>query len=168
MRVNVVVNKGLYAMLPLLVSLLIWASCKSDGVGPAVVGRWQQVKLHIYQVDNGSIAYDTTYLHPFTNADFIQFFGNGTCTIGNDHYYYPNILNYPKTPQLIPAITSTMNYSASGIFYLLTPQSTITNPGGFVSTDTVSVSNTGILLLHSVFYTHVPGIISVSDSYYQK
>jgi len=168
MRVNVVVNRGVFLVLPLLVLMLACASCNKGGAGPAVVGRWTQFKLHLYQLDSNKTVYDTTYLAPFTKADFIQFYSNNTCTIGSDHYYYPNAYGYPTTPQAIPPITSNMNVATSGANYVLTTQSTLTNPGGFLVTDTVSISNTNILLLHSVFYSHVPGYISVTDAYYQK
>jgi hypothetical protein len=41
-------------------------------------------------------------------------------------------------------------------------------PGGFVTADTISEINTDNILIHSVFYLHVPGYESITDAYYQR
>jgi len=154
--------------LPILLIILTatLASCKKEPQG-ALSGKWQETKLVLYQDSANVVLYDTTYLQPFTNYDYIQFNSNSTCTIGNDHYYYVNSPGSPKVPQAFTPVSSTSNYSAYGTVYIVNTTGGIANPGGFVSADTLSVSGNTILL-HSVFYAHVPGFVSITDSYYTR
>ncbi len=92
-----------YLPIAIVVSALALFSCTKDSQEtPAktphatanalpITGKWQQTKLVTYLLDtNGARLYDTTYLQPFTNADYVQFNNNGTCVLSVDHYYYLN------------------------------------------------------------------------------
>ena len=156
--------------LPLLFIILISAltSCKKEQSSP-VSGKWQETKLRIYEVDDtNAILFDTTYLRPFTSFDYLQFNNNNTVAIGTDHYYYLNSPGSPKAPQAITPVSSEMNYTAAGSGYVLTTQSMLVNPGGFDVRDTVTLQSANALLLRSVFYSHLPGIKTITDSYYTK
>ncbi|HTE01552.1 MAG TPA: hypothetical protein VK668_19830 [Mucilaginibacter sp.] len=163
--------KHRYLLLVIAIAATGLAACKKENSGGSqypIVGKWQQTKLRIHiQGTNGATLADTTYLQPFTSFDYAEFKSNGTCLVGTDHYYYPNWEGYPSTPQAIPPNVAAWNYTAAGANFVLSPQSNLTNPGGFVSTDTVSVTNPNILLLHSIFYSH-SGIVTTTDSYYTR
>lgn len=152
--------------------VLSFTACnKGNASGPnyPVDGKWQQTKLRLYGDSLGVITYDTTYTKPFTALEYVQFNANGTCTESSDHYYYPNILNYPKIPQLIPAIVDTFKFNSIGASaYVLNTQTEWINYGGFVVTDTVKVLSAHTLLLHAVIYSHDPNYSNVADSYYEK
>ena len=80
------------------------------GSTPVAAGKWQETKLRMYQMDStNTILYDTTYLHPFTDFDYLVFNANGTCIIGSDHYYSLNSPGSPKVPQQISPVAT--NYS---------------------------------------------------------
>jgi hypothetical protein len=144
-------------------------SCKKESNKYPVIGKWQETKLRLYSTDStGAFLYDTTYLQPFTSADFIQFNNNGTVVIGTDHYYYPNAPGEHVPPQKITPITSAMNYTAVGSKFVLTSQSTLINPGGFDVRDTIYSINPNTLLFHSIIYSHMPGVKFISDAYYTK
>ena len=145
-------------------------SCKkgNNNNNYPVVGKWQQTELRTYIDSLAIIVHDTTYYKPFTDSDYVQFKSNRTCTLVNDHYYYDNTLNYPKTPQKIPAIITNLNYTSVGAKYVLNPQIPIVNYGGFVNADTVTVLTGHTLLLHAVLYTRLPRYTYVTDSYYQR
>ena len=156
--------KYLFIIAILTISL---TACKKDNGASQypIVGKWQQTKLRIFaQNSAGATIADTTYLQPFTRYDYAEFKNDGTCVIGTDHYYYPNNEGYPSNPQAIPPTRALWNYTVAGGNYVLSPQSNLVNPGGFVSTDTVS-TNSNTLLLHSVFFGH-DGSKTVTDSYY--
>jgi hypothetical protein len=139
-------------------------ACKKDNKYP-IVGKWQETKLRIYiKSYSGAISGDTTYLNPFTNLDYVQFNNNGTCVIASDHIYYPGAASLPKIPTVYLS-AETLNFTLVGSAYILTIQNTLSNPGGFTTTDTVSVSN-NTLLIHSVFDGHIA--YTVSDAYYTK
>jgi len=93
--------------LPILLIILTatLASCKKEPQG-ALSGKWQETKLVLYQDSANVVLYDTTYLQPFTNYDYIQFNSNSTCTIGNDHYYYGkfrrHLHRFPPRPIIQP------------------------------------------------------------------
>jgi hypothetical protein len=156
-------------LLPLFIVLLFsLTSCKKLISSP-ITGRWQETKLRIYMVDNTNrILYDTTYLHPFTSLDYAQFNTNGTCEIGTDHYYYLNSPGSPKTPQQIEPIIATWKYAAVGSKFVLAPLTTVTNPGGFNVRDTVSVSDSNNLFIHSVFYSNIGNAKSISEAYFNR
>jgi len=156
--------------LPLLLVVLITglASCKKGAQAP-VLGKWNQTKLRLYELNGNVALYDTTYLQPFTSLDYIQFNDNSTVVTSTDHYYYPNTLGYPKDPQQIPAQSSIFDYTEVGAKYVLTPQTTVITPGGFITADTIIVTGANTLMLRSVSYGHSIGPIkSVADSYYTK
>lgn len=144
-------------------------SCKKgNNVSSDITGKWQQTRLRLYEFDDKNvISYDTTYLSPFTNLDYVQFNVNGTCNLSSDHYYYPNDKEgYPTTPQAIPQSIGTLKYTRAGSKYVLSSTSNLTNPGGFDVRDTVSVSG-NTLLLRSTNYGHGGDrVYSISDSYY--
>jgi hypothetical protein len=157
--------------LPLLfIGLMIagLVSCKKGAQTP-VVGKWTETKLRLYEDNGNAVIYDTTYLQPFTNFDYIQFNNNNTCVTSTDHYYYPNTDGYPKNPQQIAPQSFSFNYTAVGSKYVLTPQTTLVNPGGFITADTVIVTGENTLMLRSVSYGHIVGPVkTVADSYYTK
>jgi hypothetical protein len=161
--------KRTYLLLIVAGVVLGMAACKKDNKS-VVIGKWQETKLRIYATDGtGAFLYDTTFLKPFTGSDYIQFNSNNTCIIGTDYYYYPNQPNGQEIPpQKITPVTSVMNYATLGSKFVLTPQSTLVNPGGFDVRDTVSTINSNTLLLHSILYAQVPGIKSIADAYYTK
>ena len=162
--------KNCYLLIIIIGFVLGLDSCKkgnNDNTYP-VVGKWQQTELRTYADSLGIIVHDTTYYKPFTDSDFVQFKSNNTCSLVQDHYYYNTGYGYPKTPQKIPAIVNHMNYTYVGGKYVLNTQSTLVNPGGFVTADTVTLLTSNTLLLHTVFYAHSPGYTSVVDSYYKR
>jgi hypothetical protein len=143
-------------------------ACKKANNDTPVIGRWQQNKLRLYIDSGGIIIHDTTYLHPFTNSDYIQFNTNGTCTLSASHYYYPNLQGYPKTPQQITPNVSGFTYEATGAKYVLNTQSMLISPGGFVVGDTISMPAANTLLFRSVSYGHIGNYETISDSYYTQ
>jgi len=146
--------------------LLCMIYCRKSNTGntDALTGKWQEVKLRTYTLDSGKITHDTTYLSSFTKLDYAQFNGRGTCEISTFGYYYT-----PQGVYVNPQSIDTTHYTAigNGKFTLNTPSMLIT-PGGFATTDTVSEINTNNILIHDVFYSHVPGYESITDAYYQK
>jgi len=160
-----------YKYIVLIITSLIigLTACKKDSNKNAIVGKWHETKLRMYeQDDSGAFLYDTTFLQPFTSADFIQFNNNNTCIIGNDYYYYADQDGQKIPPQKIPATTSTLNYTTMGAKFVLSSQSNLTNPGGFDVRDTVSTINLNTLLFRSVFYPHQPGLVVITDAYYTR
>lgn len=145
-------------------------SCKKGNMNntASLTGKWQEIKLRIYIVDSGKITYDTTYLQPFTQLDYLQFKDEDSCVWSSDHYYYDNAPGEPKTPQLIAQSIINYRYTTigGGKFVLNTP--TLLNPGGFVTTDTLLEVNSNNILVHNVFYSHAPGYELITDSYFQK
>jgi hypothetical protein len=157
-------------MLLIIAALITGLSSCKKGNNESITGKWQQTKLRLYEFDdNNVIAYDTTYLAPFTNLDYVQFNMNGTCNLSSDHYYYPNDKEgYPTTPQAIPQSVGTLKYTRTNNKYVLSSASNLINPGGFDIRDTVSISG-NMLLLRSTNYGHGGGhIYSISDSYYTR
>ncbi len=160
--------------LPVLLIILTggMVSCKKqqEGAGKNVSSKWQQVKLRVYEVHNDTVKYDTTYYHPFSAADFIQFNSNGTCLVGTDHYYYDTAPGWPKIPQAIPPQSSTFDYSYNGSIYILSQTPGLSNPGGFVTTDTAYLRQQDTLHEKVTFYGHsiTSNIKSVSEADYIK
>ena len=141
----------------------------SSNMNYPVDGNWQQTSLRIYGDSMGKTIYDTTYTKPFTANDYIRFYDSDSCAMGSDHYYYPNIENYPKTPQAItPTVGKWIFTATGGSKYVLTQPNALVNPGGFDIADTVEVINASTLRLHVVFYSHAPGFSEITDSYYHK
>ena len=144
-------------------------ACKKESNKYPIVGKWQQTKLRLYQLNStGTILYDTTYLRPFTSLDFVQFNNNNTGTESTDHYYYPNQPGQPKTPQLIPATVAKWNFTVVGSQYVLSAPGNLINPGGFDVRDTVYLPDPNTLLIHQVFYSRTGVFKSISDAYYTK
>jgi len=147
--------------------LLGTTSCKKGNKNDRLSGTWQQTQLHISAAINGKV-YDTTYYHPFTNLDYMQFKGD-SCFISTDHYYYANTPGYPKTPQLITqAVGKWLCQPIGGKRYVLTYTSNLLNPGGFVSADTLIEISSNKMQLHVVSYGHGEGVNGITDSYFEK
>jgi len=142
----------------------IITSCKKDPNNNAFTGTWHQTKLHLYGI--GTEKYDTTYLQPFTIADYIKIAGDNV-TVSVDHYYYPNIDSFPKVAQQITAQVSSYNYADVSGKLVLTPKIITITPGGFVITDTLSV-NKNTMLMHAVSYGHGGTAQAISDAYFIK
>jgi hypothetical protein len=135
----------------------------------ALTGKWQEVKLRTYILDSGKILYDTTYLKPFTNLDYVEFKAGDSCALSSDYHYYINSPSSPKTPQLMPQNIISNKYTAlGGGKFVINTQSLLLTPAGFVSADTIFTDNSNNLIIHNVFYSHEPGQESVTDEYYQK
>jgi hypothetical protein len=156
--------KTKYLQILFVALLFSLTSCKKEGQS-SITGKWQEVKLRIYQLNGTTILYDTTYLHPFTNYDYIQFNDNGTCTEGSDHYYYINAPGFLKTPQAIPPTEINFNYSAYGSVYILSQTPEVINFSGSVTADTVSISG-NTLFQHVVDYSPARQANAVYDSYF--
>jgi hypothetical protein len=160
--------KTKHLLLLCIVLIAGFTSCKKSTQTP-VLGKWNQTKLRLYELNGNVTVYDTTYLQPFTSFDYLQFNDNSTVVTSTDHYYYPNTDGYPKDPQQIPQQTSTLDYTKVGAKYVLTPQTTLINPGGFITADTVIVTGSNTLMLRSVSYGHFVGPVkTIADSYYTK
>jgi len=160
-----------FTLFIIVILIIGLASCKKGNDASAIIGKWQQTKLRLYEFDdNNVISYDTTYLAPFTNLDYAQFNMNGTCNLSSDHYYYPNDNEgYPKTAQATPQSIETWKYTRVGTKYALSSTSNLINPGGFDIRDTVSLINENTLLLRVSNYGHGGGhVYSISDSYYTR
>lgn len=140
--------------------VLALAACKKGNDYP-IVGKWQQVKLHMYnQSYSGVISNDTTFQRSsFDSLNYAQFNNGGTAIIG---LFYP----YPLYNLNIANVaTEKYNYARVGSKYVMTIPTTTTNPGGFIMADTASV-NGNTLLIHSIFDNHQ--FYAISDSYYTK
>jgi hypothetical protein len=133
-------------------------------------GKWQQTKLRLYGFDpSGALLYDTTYLHPFTNSDYLQFNNNDTVMIGTDHYYYPNQAGQPKVPQLIPATAPGLRYTTvDGKLFILNTEFTHLNPGGTSIADTIFTLNSNTLVFRSVACPPTGEFKLIQDAYYSK
>jgi hypothetical protein len=157
----------LYAAFIVLTLALV--SCqKNNDVN--LSGKWQETKLTMYESDGtGTKLYDTTYTQPFTNLDYAEFQGGNKLTLGTDHYYYLNIPGQTNATQQITPVAAQWNYTAlSARVFVLSTGSSLSNPGGFVVGDTITIVNPHLLWLHSVSYFHDGIHSSVSDSYYSK
>jgi hypothetical protein len=155
--------------LPILFIVLatVLVSCKKEPQS-AVSGKWQETKLVINVYSANVVAWDTTYLSPFTRFDYIQFNDNGTCIIGGDFYLTAESggSKYSKPVQSPPG-TSNFDYSSSGSVYVLTSTiSQVVSFGGARTTDTVSIHG-NTMLLHVVNYFGV-GVNSTYDSYFTR
>ena len=139
--------------------------CKKENPGNNTLsGKWQETKLRTYILDSGKIVDDTTYVNVFTKLDYIQFNIGGNCEISTFAYYYT-----PQGVYVNPQSIDTTQYTAIGNGkFTLNTQPKLPNPAGFVVNDTISTVNSNNILLHSVFYDHVPGHLAITDSYYQK
>jgi hypothetical protein len=169
-----------YLPLAIIASALVFVSCTKEAQEPgagtsavarhsgpiaSIAGAWQETKVVTYLLDPlGNKLEDTTYLQPFTVADYAVFNNDGTCAISIDHYYFQN---GPGTSiaQAIPQLVNNYAYSAAGSNYLLTPQNNVQGPGGGYRTDTVSLQDSHTLLIHTVAHGIGPNAL-VSDSYY--
>jgi len=141
------------------------AACKNENDN-SLVGKWQEVKLRAYYKSySGVISNDTTYLSAaFDTTDYALFNGNSTCVLSNHYFYYPTGANLSGSTV---AYVSKENYTYMpvGSKYVLTTQTTLSSPSGFITTDTLSRSGNTILI-HSVFDNHIN--YTVSDAYYTR
>jgi hypothetical protein len=161
----------LYYTSVFIIALAIsFASCKKASTNALVIGKWHETKLRLYEVDSSKTIYDTTYLAPFTNLDYVQFTSNGTCYFSADHYFYPNHLGYPTTPQAIPQSIDTIAYNnaGDGKYIIFTPNQPV-NFSGFVMTDTAFVTgNTMRIQVINYGISKTSGYESITDSYYER
>lgn len=161
-----------YTLFIIVILIIGLASCKKGNDASAIIGKWQQTKLRLYEFDdNNVITHDTIYLAPFTKLDYVIFNSNGTCQLSSDHYYYPNNdTGYPTTPQAIPQSVGTLDYTHLGNNkYVLNSPPAPPNPGGFDIRDTASLISADTLLIRVSDYGHGGGhIYSISDSYYTR
>ncbi|MFI5136210.1 MAG: hypothetical protein ACHQIM_00195 [Sphingobacteriales bacterium] len=157
-----------YLPIVFLVMATAFVSCKKEPQG-AVSGRWQETKLVIKVYSANVVAWDTTYLSPFTRFDYIQFNNNGTCAMVSDFYLIdaPGGLGYSKTTQTITPSTYNFDYSAYGSVYILTSPSNGVNFAGITTGDTVSIHG-NTLLLHVVDLGPDHLSKSVFDSYFTR
>jgi hypothetical protein len=137
------------------------AACKKGNDYP-IVGKWQQVKLRTYnQSYSGVISNDTTFERSrFDSTNYAQFNNGGTAIIG---LFYP----YPLYDLNIAANVATVkfNYIRVGSRYVMTIPTTTTNPGGFITADTASLSGNDVLI-RSTFDNHQ--FYNIAEAYYSK
>ena len=143
-------------------------SCKKEQ--NSVTGRWLETKLILHQDSANVVLWDTTYLSPFTRADYIQFNGNGTCVAGGDFSLsgVEDPWGFPKSVEKITPGTYNFSYSASGAGYIIVPNPLPpVNFSGEVTTDSAYV-NGNTLLQRVVNYGFGPGTMlkAVYESYY--
>jgi len=155
----------------LLIAALVTGllSCKKGSNSAPIVGKWQETKIRMYELNNASIVYDTTYFHPFTSLDYVQFNADGTANFSSDHYYYPNQYGYPTTPQAIDQLIDTLTYTSTGNKYILNNTNQPLNYSGFILTDTAYVTG-NTLLIRFINYgiSNNDGHQDVTDSYYTR
>jgi len=147
-------------ILVFIVLITLLNACKKGNDYP-IVGKWQQVKLRMYNKSySGVISNDTTFQRAsFDSLNYAQFNNGGTAIIG---LFYP----YPMYDLNIAFIaTEKYNYVKAGSKYVMTLPTTTTYPSGFITTDTASVSG-NMVLIHSTFDNHQ--FYAISDAYYTK
>lgn len=136
-----------------------------SGPAASIAGKWQETKVVTYIEDAaGNKLSDTTYLSPFTEADYALFNNDGSCAVSIDHYYFPNGSG-TSVPQAIPQLVSSYVYTATGSNFTMRPQINVQGPGGGSVTNSVSMPDDHTLLIHTVAYGISPNAM-VSDSYY--
>jgi hypothetical protein len=140
------------------------AACKNENDN-SLVGKWQEVKLRAYYKSySGVISNDTTYTGAsLDTTDYALFSAGGTCVLSN-HHVYPTTANIAGG--IINVVTKEgYTYTPVGSKYILTVQTTLIPPSGFITTDTLSRSGNTILI-HSVIDNHQD--YTVSDAYYTR
>ncbi|MGZ4001743.1 MAG: hypothetical protein ACXVIY_13980, partial [Mucilaginibacter sp.] len=126
------------------------ATAKHSGSIASIAGKWQETKVVTYIEDPaGNKLSDTTYLSPFTAADYALFNNDGSCAVSIDHYYFPNGPGI-SVPQAIPQLVSNYVYAAAGSNFVMRPQINVQSPGGGSVTNTVSMPDDNTLLIHTV------------------
>jgi hypothetical protein len=132
-----------------------------------ITGIWQETKVVTYLLDpSGNKLMDTTYLKPFTAADYALFNNDGSCSVSVDHYYFQTVPGN-LAPQAIPQLISGFSFMVSGSKYVMTQQISVQGPGGGSRTDTASMTNSNTLRIHTVAHGIGPNVW-ISDSYYNK
>jgi len=159
-----------YTLLIFAVFVFGLISCKKGSNSDPIIGKWQETRLRYYEINANKLVRDTTYLSPFTDLDYVQFNSNSTCTFSSDHYYYPNELNYPTTPQAIPQFIDTLTFNSfGGGKYVISNTNQGVNFSGFILTDTAFVTgNTLRLQVINYGISRTDGFQDVSDSYFTK
>ena len=157
------------SMLFIVLTMALVSCQKAEQIQVTPSGKWLETKLVIHKMNANVVLWDTTYLTPFTSADYMRFNDNGTAVSGSDFYLIdaPSGLGYSKTTQTITPSTYNFDYSAHGSVYVLTPDPNLVNFAGITTADTVSI-NGNTLLLHAVDYGPDHAVNSVFDSYYSK
>jgi len=167
MRNVLKVMKNDYTIIFLMVDLILTiVACKKEQT-LSIIGKWQQTKVRVYQVDyKGLILDDTTYSgQTFTNQDFVQFNSDGTCLIATSHYYYPAGQGFPKTPDVYQ---DTIKWNFTGTWPKYGIEDTI-DLGGPSPTDTATASSPNNLVLHNVYPMYrFAGPKTIFDAYYTR
>lgn len=164
-----------YLPIAIIASALTFCSCTKDSREPnpskalanasPIAGWWQETKVVTYLVDpSGNKLNDTTYLSPFTQADYALFNNDGSCAVSIDHYYFQSVPG-TSAPQAIPQLVSSYVYTATGSNFTMRPQINVQGPGGGSLTHTVSMQDSNTLLIHTVAYGIGPNAM-ITDSYY--
>ncbi len=155
-------KKNIIVIIGLILGL---AACKNEGDN-SLVGKWQEVKARAYYKSySGVISDDTTYLSAaFDTTDYALFSANGTSVLSNHHVFEPTTANLTGSTVAYVSKES-YNYTPVGFKYVLTTQTTLISPSGFITTDTLSRSGNSILI-HSVFDNHQD--YTITDAYYTR
>lgn len=154
----------------MLIGLIIGlASCKIENQNAgdsSLIGKWQQVKLRTYEKSySGAVSNDTTYLSAaFDTTDYALFNSNGSCVLSNHYSYSPTTANLSGGTSYYVTKES-YDYLPAGSKYILTLQTTLIYPSGFVTTDTLSLSGGG-MIIHSTVDNHQ--FYTIYDGYYSK
>ena len=137
----------------------------SANASSPIAGTWLETKVVTYVEDPaGNKLSDTTYLSPFTSADYAVFNNDGSCAVSIDHYYFQAVPGN-QAPQAIPQLVSNYVYTAAGSNFAMRPQINVQGPGGGSVTNTVSMQDNNTLLIHTVAYGIGPNAM-ITDSYY--
>jgi len=141
------------------------STARHSGPIASIAGRWQETKVVTYVEDPaGNKLSDTTYLSPFTPADYAVFNNDGSCAVSIDHYYFQAAPGN-QAPQAIPQLVSNYVYTAVGSNFAMRPKINVQGPGGGSVTNTVSTPDSDTLLIHTVAYGIGPNAM-ITDSYY--
>ncbi|MDB5134836.1 MAG: hypothetical protein JWP37_1439 [Mucilaginibacter sp.] len=156
--------KHKYLLLIITCSLLSLITCKKEGDRYPIVGKWKEIKVRIYLKNySGDISRDTTYLGTaFNNSDYVQFNNNESCILGTDHIFNPA----GSGPVAEYMSTISFNFTPVGHKFVLSYPFGAINPGGFITRDTISLSDPNTLLIHSVSDSHIN--YTISDAYYSN
>ena len=149
--------------LPLFIILISFlTSCKKEN--SSLRGKWQEVKYHTYNQDNntGAVSEEVTYpASMFTSLDYVQFNSSSSCIISQGS---------TSSATLVQRIQK-YTYASVGSRYALTEVFEGEMPiSGIGIADTVSVSSSNTLVIHSVATYLNPSVPykSISDAYYSR
>jgi hypothetical protein len=145
-------------------SLFSLIACKKEGNKYPIVGKWKEIKMRVYLKNySGDISRDTTYVGTaFNNSDYVQFNNNGSCILGSDHVFNPA----GSGPAAEYLTTLSFAFTPVGHKFVLSSPFGLISPSGFISRDTISLSDPNTLLIHSVSDSHIN--YTISDAYYSN